>query len=87
MPLPSAALPQGLAGGAFFNKCVKLTGSRAHPQLINLHQDRREHGTRNGHLSHLEHHVARMLDHLGADLDQLLAQRGQGPVLDLAGQR
>ncbi len=24
-----------------------------------------------------------MPDHLGADLDQLLAQRGQGPVLDL----
>ena len=37
---------------------------------------------RHRHLGQLEGDVAAMVDHLGADLHQLLPQRGQRPVLD-----
>ena len=40
-----------------------------------------------GDLGHLERHVAAMADHLGADLDQLLAQAGQRPRLRRFGDR
>ena len=40
---------------------------------------------RNGRLRHLEGQVPGMLDHLGPDLDQLLPQRRQRPVLDKTG--
>jgi hypothetical protein len=38
-------------------------------------------------LGHLEHGVAAVADHLGADLDQLLAQAGQGPWFHPLGHR
>ena len=38
-------------------------------------------------LRHLERDIAAVADHLRADLDQLLPERGQRPVLDLLWQR
>ena len=46
-------------------------------------QDLGEQGSRHRHLGQLEHHVAAVAHDPGADLDQLLAQRRQRPVLDL----
>src|SRR5262245_2607357 len=50
-------------------------------------QDAAEQLTRHRHLGHLENEVATVRDHLRPDLDDLLPQRGQGPLRDLARQR
>jgi hypothetical protein len=43
-------------------------------------------GARHCHLGQLEHHVAAMAHDPGADLDQLLTQGRERPMLDLLGQ-
>ena len=60
-------------------------GSR--PQPVNQAQDLGEQRFGDSDLSELECDVAAMSHDLGADLDQLLPQRGQRPVLDLLRQR
>ena len=50
---------------------------------LNHLQHTAEQITRHRHLSHLKHRVVGMCDDLGADLDHLLPQRGQRPLLDL----
>ena len=60
-------------------------GSR--PQPVNQAQDLGEQGPRDGNLGHLERDVATVADHLGTDLDELVAERGQRPVLYLLRQR
>src|SRR5215204_4977957 len=55
-------------------------------QVVDHRQDAPKQSTRDRHLSHLEHRVAGVSDHLRADLHDLLAQRGQRPSLDLIGQ-
>jgi hypothetical protein len=52
---------------------------RRRPQLGDQHQDLLEHR----HLSHLEHHVAAVADHLGADLDQQFFARREPDKLAL----
>ena len=53
-------------------------GRRSRDQPQNLGEQH----SRNGDLGHLEGNVAAVADELGADLDQLLPQAGQRPVLD-----
>ena len=55
------------------------------PELIDAAQDLCEQRSRHRHLCQLEHHVAAVADDSGTDLDQLLAQRGERPMLDLLG--
>ena len=51
-------------------------------------QNRFEQTAWNGHLCHLERHIARiMANHLRANLDPLVAERRQRPVADALGQR
>jgi hypothetical protein len=50
---------------------------RFQPQPIDPVQDLGEQGARHRYLGQLEHHVAPMPHDPGADLDQLLTQRGQ----------
>ena len=68
-----------------------LPGHSARPgdesQPIDPFQDRCEQPPRHGHLGHLERHGSGTRDHLGPDLDQLLPQCRQAPVLHPAGQR
>jgi hypothetical protein len=49
---------------------------------VDLPQDSSEQIAGHGDLRHLERDVTAIADDLGADLDQLLADRGQRPVLD-----
>src|SRR5438046_6648123 len=49
-------------------------------------QDAAEQLTRYRHLRHLEDEVAAVRDHLRADLDHLLPERGQRPAFDLVRQ-
>ena len=49
---------------------------------VDLPQDSSEQIVGHGDLRHLERDVTAIADDLGADLDQLLADRGQRPVLD-----
>jgi hypothetical protein len=51
---------------------------RAVPNNRDQHQDLGKHLPRHRDLGHLERDVAAMADHLGADLDQLLAQADSG---------
>ncbi len=60
-------------------------GSR--PQPVNQAQDLCEQGSRDGDLGKLESDVAAMAHDLGPDLDQLLTQGGQRPVLNVFRQR
>ncbi len=60
-------------------------GSR--PQPVNQAQDLSEQRFRDSDLCELECDVAAMSHDLGTDLDQLVAQRGQGPVLGRLRQR
>ncbi len=57
------------------------------PQPVNQAQDLGEQCSRYGDLCELECDIAAMSHNLGTDLDQLLPQRGQRPVLDLLRQR
>jgi hypothetical protein len=52
------------------------------PELIDAAQDLCEQRSRHRHLGQLEHHVAAVAHDPGADLDQLLAQGGERPMLD-----
>ncbi len=52
-------------------------------QFIDPPQDFPKQVPGHGDFGQLERDVPAMADHLGTDLDQLLPQRGQGPVLDL----
>ena len=54
---------------------------RWHTEPLDPLQDRREQVARHRNFGHLEDHVPRVGHHLGPDLDQLLSQRGQRPVL------
>lgn len=56
------------------------------PQPIDAAQDLGEQRPRHRHLGQLEDGVATVPDDPGANLDQLLAQRGQRPMFDLLGQ-
>ncbi len=56
---------------------------RRWPQPVNQAQNLSEQGSCDGHLRHLESDVTAVAHDPRADLDQLLAQRGQRPVLDL----
>ncbi len=60
-------------------------GSR--PQPVNQAQDLSEQSFGDGDLCELECDVAARSHDLGADLDELVVQRGHGPVLDLLRQR
>jgi len=51
------------------------------PQRGDQRQEVGEHLLRHRHLGHLERDVAAVVDDLGADLDQLLAQAAQRPWL------
>lgn len=50
--------------------------------VTNELQDVGEQAPRHGNLGHLEGDIAPVADDLGADLDQLLLEAGQRPVLD-----
>ena len=52
------------------------------PQFRDEPQNLLEHLPWDGDLGHLEHDVAAVAHHLGADLDQLVLQTRQRPVLD-----
>ncbi len=67
-------------------KPLSCRGGRR-PQSRDEHQDILEHLPRHRDLDHLEHDVAAVADHLGADLDQLLPQTRQGPRLRSRGHR
>ena len=54
---------------------------RRYAELLDLFQNRDEQLTRHRHLGHLKSDVLGMPNHLCSDLDQLLPQRGQRPVL------
>jgi hypothetical protein len=58
---------------------------RLRPEPVDPAQDLDEQGARHRHLGQLEHDVATMAHDPGADLDQLLAQRRERPMLDLLG--
>ncbi len=62
-----------------------LRRSGSWPQIINQAQDFPEQLPRHRHLGHLERDVATMADHVGADLDQLFAERGDRPTLGILG--
>ena len=55
---------------------------RRRPQFADQLQDLGEQAPWNRDLGHLEGNIAAVADELGADLDQLLLQAGQRPVLD-----
>jgi hypothetical protein len=55
---------------------------RPRPESVDPAQDLREQRPWHRHLGQLEHDVAAMAYDPGADLDQLLAQGGQRPMLD-----
>ncbi len=52
-------------------------------QIINQAQDFPEQASRHGNLGQLERDVPAMADHFSTDLDQLLPECRQRPVLDL----
>ena len=56
-------------------------------QSVNQAQNLDELGSGDSSLRELECDAVAMKCHLGTDLDELVAQRGQGPVLDLQRQR
>ncbi len=58
---------------------------RRRSQAVNEAQDLSEQGAWDGDLRHLESDIATVADDLGADLDQLLAQRGDRPTLGILG--
>jgi hypothetical protein len=60
--------------------CRERRGSWSEP--IDPAEDLGEQGARHRYLGQLEHDVATVAHDPGADLDQLLAQRGQRPMLD-----
>src|SRR3954453_7095248 len=53
------------------------------PQAVDHRQNTAEQITRDRHLSHLEHCIAGVSDHLRADLHHLLPKRGERPAFDL----
>jgi hypothetical protein len=59
--------------------CRERRGSWSEP--VDPPQDLGEQGARHRYLGHLEHHIAAVAHEPGADLDELLAQRGQRPML------
>ena len=60
---------------------------RGWPRPVNQAQDFGEQGSWDGDLRQLKGDVAAVAHDLRANLDELLPRRGQGPVLDLIGQR
>ncbi len=64
-----------------------LRRSGSSSQIINQAQDFLEQAPRHRYLGQLERDVPAMADNFGPDLDQLLAQSGQRPVLGIPGQR
>ena len=64
-----------------FDLEARSSRRRWRPQPGDQHQDLLEHLARYRDLGHLEDDVAAVADHLGADIDQLLAQAGQRPRL------
>ncbi len=64
-----------------------LRRSGSSSQFIDPPQDFPKQAPRHGNLRQLERDVATMADNFGPDLDQLLAQSGQRPMLDLLRQR
>src|SRR5262249_8377459 len=78
-PLPS--LPVG------FDPWGASRWSGWRPQPGNEHEDFVEHLSWHCDLGHLEHDVAAVADHLGADLDQLFPQTRQGPWFGCRGYR
>jgi len=62
-----------------FDPWVASRWSGWRPQPGNEHEDFVEHLSWHCDLGHLEHDIAAVADHFGADLDQLLPQTRQGP--------
>jgi len=62
-------------------------GGQLRPQFPDQPQNLLEHLPWNGDLGHLEDEIATVADDLRADLDQLLLQARQRPVLDRLGRR
>ncbi len=54
-------------------------------QVINQGQDFLEQAPRHGNLGQLEGDITAMTDNLGSNLDQLLPQRGQRPLVIFMG--
>jgi hypothetical protein len=61
--------------------CRQSDGQWRRTQAINKAQDLSKQGAWDGDFRQLEGDVATMADSLGANLDQILPQRGQRPVL------
>jgi hypothetical protein len=68
-----------LRGCHLCSPCLCRERRRLWPELIDPAQDRREQGSGQGHLGQLEHDVAAVAHHPGADLGQLLAPGGRDP--------
>ena len=60
-----------------------LRQNESSSQIINQAQDFLEQASRHGNLRQLERDVPAMADHFSTDLDQLLPECRQRPVLDL----
>ena len=71
------------AGLPILSKQPAHAGARPWPQPVDPPQDLGEQRSRHRHLGQLEDDVAAVAHDAGADLDQLLAQGRQRPVLDL----
>jgi hypothetical protein len=69
------------------SRCSCWDWRRPWPQFGDQPQDLGEQRPRHGDLGHLEGDIAAVADDLRADLDQLLFQAGQRPVLDRLGRR
>lgn len=78
-PAPAGSTPQRWQWTSY--RC------RLRPQAVDQSQGFREQPPWDRDLGKRESDVPTMANDLGADLDQLLAQRGHRPVLDLIGQR
>src|SRR5262249_44289075 len=90
---PDGATPRTHAGRSSTPAALRNTlrasawGRVWRPQPRDAIEEAAEQLPRHRHLRHLEDEVAAVRNHLRADLDDLLPQRGQGPLRDLARQR
>src|SRR5215211_8985889 len=74
---------QGSRRSRLLSPAGSTSRCRPWPQVVDHLQDAAEQITRYRHLGHLEDRVAGVRDDLRADLDHLLAKRGQRPAFDL----
>jgi len=86
-PKSSALAPKGtnlpsMSPRARPGRSCSRRANRRRAQRRDQPQDIREQAARDGNLSHLEGNVAAVADDLCANLDQLLPQAGERPILD-----